>query len=488
MKKILLMGGTGAMGMYLTPLLLDKNYEVWITSRSQRDSYHQNLKYLIGNAKNTNWLFSEVENEKFDAIFDFMMYSNQEFEKVYQKLLSLTTQYFYFSSYRAYAHEDGILTEDTALKVDVLDKYPEYRVDRYGINKGFQENILRKSELKNWTIIRPAMTYGKNRIQWFAGDNFDVVRAVRGVLTALPRSMWNIENNIAYGRDVALMLERLIGKKRAFAQAFHTTTETMSWGQMADVYNQVFDMKIDLVSDEEYIESIDYQDGRIVDRFRRKKFLNEKILSVTGLSNDDFHDLKSGLTEAFQVSNIKNFQFNGNAAVYQAKFDALTGSLTDLAFIPETMRIQFESIRKNALFREKITMEQFRIRVINDYWSAKQFEEGVKLTRTSRPCDGPIMDNRWINFELDPTDYLKKGKIYTLSLKIDSDVATTFTPFVHHYGIGIQRFTPLQLKVGANQFDIEFVAATDNLTDFSLTATDFTIQTSFFIKEMQLKK
>ena len=83
---------------------------------------------------------------------------------------------------------------------------------------------------------------------------------------------------------------------------------------------------------------------------------------------------------------------------------------------------------------------------------------------------------------------LKKGKIYTLSLKIDSDVATTFTPFVHHYGIGIQRFTPLQLKVGANQFDIEFVAATDNLTDFSLTATDFTIQTSFFIKEMQLKK
>lgn len=46
----------------------------------------------------------------------------------------------------------------------------------------------------------------------------------------------------------------------------------MSWGQMADVYNQVFDMKIDLVSDEEYIESIDYQDGRIVDRFRRKNF------------------------------------------------------------------------------------------------------------------------------------------------------------------------------------------------------------------------
>lgn len=46
MKKILLIGGTGAMGIYLTPELLKKGYKVDVVSLDDMTSENSNLTYL----------------------------------------------------------------------------------------------------------------------------------------------------------------------------------------------------------------------------------------------------------------------------------------------------------------------------------------------------------------------------------------------------------------------------------------------------------
>ncbi|AGV72869.1 NAD-dependent epimerase/dehydratase family protein [Lactococcus cremoris] len=489
MKEILVMGGTGAMGMYLVPLLLQKEYKVWVTTRREYSSTDSNLVYLIGNAKDSEWLLKVIGGRKFDAVFDFMMYSNLEFEAAVSKLLCMTKQYFYFSSYRAYGDNSGELTEqNTDLKIDLVDINSNYKIDNYGLRKGHQEQLLWNSGKKNWTIIRPTMTYGKNRIQWFAGDNFDVMRAVRGVLTALPSSAYNSYTSFTYGKDVALMLEALIGNKKALGEDFHTSTEAITWGESIDIFYRVFGLQVLLVKDEEYLKSIDIDDGRIVDRFRNRNFSNHKILGVTGLSKNTFHTLEKGLSEVWRESDTSSYQISNIAAYHQAKFDALTHSLTDLKYIPQTTRIQFDSIRKNSLFKEKVKIGAFRLCVINDYWKVQQSIEGVKIFRTEKLSNGPVMDNRWLNFEIDNSANTKEGENYCLALIIESEIETEFTPFLHHWGVGVQLLGKQHLRIGLNQLEIYFKAVRDNFTDFSLTATDFTIQISFFIKEMQLKK
>ena len=54
--NILILGGTGAMGVPLTKLLLDDGNSVTVTSRSERPSDNANLKYIKGNSKDLSFI------------------------------------------------------------------------------------------------------------------------------------------------------------------------------------------------------------------------------------------------------------------------------------------------------------------------------------------------------------------------------------------------------------------------------------------------
>ena len=56
MKKIMLLGGSGALGSYLTPMLLDMGYRVHVVSLDELQSGNENLTYEKANAKDDAWL------------------------------------------------------------------------------------------------------------------------------------------------------------------------------------------------------------------------------------------------------------------------------------------------------------------------------------------------------------------------------------------------------------------------------------------------
>ena len=73
--KILLLGGTGALGSSIIPLLAKEyNNQIYVTSRRQLQSIG-NIHYLQGNAKDVRFINSILEHDKFDVIVDFMLYS-----------------------------------------------------------------------------------------------------------------------------------------------------------------------------------------------------------------------------------------------------------------------------------------------------------------------------------------------------------------------------------------------------------------------------
>ena len=72
--KILLLGGTGAMGSHLSEIINnDKGNDIVITSRKTRVS-KGNISYVVGNAHDKSFLDSLL-NKKWDVIVDFMVYN-----------------------------------------------------------------------------------------------------------------------------------------------------------------------------------------------------------------------------------------------------------------------------------------------------------------------------------------------------------------------------------------------------------------------------
>ena len=52
-KKVLILGATGAMGQYLTPMLAELGYDVDAVSLDDMTSEKPNLRYIKANAKDT---------------------------------------------------------------------------------------------------------------------------------------------------------------------------------------------------------------------------------------------------------------------------------------------------------------------------------------------------------------------------------------------------------------------------------------------------
>lgn len=107
--KVLIFGGTGAMGTPLVEFLANSGNNVFITSRKARQS-SGNIHYITGNAHDFEFVKKLVCEKRFDAIVDFMVYTTKEFKQRADMLLKATDHYLFLSSSRVYADSDSPIT------------------------------------------------------------------------------------------------------------------------------------------------------------------------------------------------------------------------------------------------------------------------------------------------------------------------------------------------------------------------------------------
>ena len=103
MKKILLLGATGTMGVFLVDIFKkNSNYKVYVTSRSLHSNTDK-IVYLLGNARDDSFMAELLEKNHYDAIVDFMNYGYQEFQDYHKRLLAACDHYIFLSSCRVFA-------------------------------------------------------------------------------------------------------------------------------------------------------------------------------------------------------------------------------------------------------------------------------------------------------------------------------------------------------------------------------------------------
>lgn len=285
--KILVIGGTGTMGRPLVELLSNE-HEVYVVCR-QKSKELRNVSYFYGNANESNFL-CKVLSSHYDCIIDFCWCTSKQFENKYHALLNATDQYVCLSSAAVVADGDIPLTEDAPRFIDVspptLNNNFEYHYEKARI-----EDILIKSQFRNWTIIRPHITYNSNHIIWgeFVDDQF-LLRAILGNKIIVPLDMLSCQSSMTYGGDVALMISKLIGNERGLGEIINVSNPNgMTWGYMLDVIQKVMQKRGYNIKTYEIDNSIPLQRAfpglssrYTYDRLINRVFSNEKFRRLTG--------------------------------------------------------------------------------------------------------------------------------------------------------------------------------------------------------------
>lgn len=324
-KRVLVLGGTGAMGRYLVPELLKLGHCVDVVSLDAMESDNPKLKYIQVNIKNREELERLLKNE-YDGIVDFMSYHTEEFKSVYRLFLDHTKHYIFLSSCRVFANDPPI-TERSKRLLDYSDDPVFLATDDYALYKAKEENILRESEYSNWTIVRPATTYSTGRFQLVTLEAETVIyRMHAGKTIVLPEAAMNCQATLSWGGDVGKMLALLLFNEKAYREDYNVATaEHHSWAEIAEIYNEICPFKYKTVSVDDYLGIItvgDYERYQLIyARMFERITDNTKVLEHTGMKQEKLMTLRDGLR--FEYERSKNFDWEKYAdATRNVRMDA----------------------------------------------------------------------------------------------------------------------------------------------------------------------
>lgn len=335
--KILVLGGTGAIGGFVVKILAEKGHNVYVTTRSKRKNTGINIKYLTGDAHDIAFI-KQILIERYDVIIDFMIYGPDEFQDHSEILLNSTNQYVFISSARVYADSrDEAITEDTPRLLDTPLDEKYLATNEYALAKAREENILLNGKYRNYTIVRPYITYSSQRIQLGIYEKeLWLQRALEGKAIVFSKAIAERQTTLTNGYDVSVRIAALIGNPKAVGEIFQiTTNEHITWRSVMELYLDVLEEylgKRPKVYLTQYSDPVTEQTNYYqvhCDRMYNRIFNSEKIhMAIEETS--DFIEIGEGLRTCLREFLSGDHKFTYRDWKIEAVFDRLCGERTSV--------------------------------------------------------------------------------------------------------------------------------------------------------------
>lgn len=309
MKKVLVLGATGAMGKYLVPELVNLNYDVTGVGLEGSAPWNVRAKYVQGNAFDKDFLQSLMK-EGFDGIVNFMEYGKEPFSAYYKLFLENTAHYIYLSTCRVYDDKEQPIKETSPRLWDSSEDEVLKASHDYCIYKAQDEDLLHASGYDNWTIVRPATTVSTMRLQLVTLEfKNSIGRALVGKKVVLPIQAKDKPATLSWGGDVAKMIARILFKEGAKREVYNVcSAEYRTWEEIAEYYRELVGLEAVWVDKEDYLKILS-PEGNINVRWQleyarlfRRITDNSKVLSLTGLKQEELISMHDGLK--LEIGNI----------------------------------------------------------------------------------------------------------------------------------------------------------------------------------------
>ena len=309
MKKVLVLGATGAMGRYVVPELVNLNYEVTAVALDEVAPWKCNATYIKGDAFDKEFVEGLLK-EGFDGVINFMDYGKPPFSDYYKLFLENTKHYIYLSTCRVYDDKEQPIKETSPRLWDSSEDEVLKASHDYCIYKAQDEDLLAVSEYNNWTVVRPATTFSTMRLQLVTLEFRNAVaRALMGKKVLLPTQAKDKPATLSWGGDVAKMIARILFKEEAMRETYNVcSAEHRTWEEIAEYYNKLIGLEAVWIDKEEYLKILS-PEGRINVRWQleyarlfRRITDNSKVLRLTGLKQEEMIPMYEGLR--LEIGNI----------------------------------------------------------------------------------------------------------------------------------------------------------------------------------------
>lgn len=238
MIKVLMLGGTGAIGQSILSVIGgNPDYSISITSRTDRKPDFCNVRYICGNANDLSFI-NQFEDNSFDVLIDFMNYRNENLIRNIGKLLSIANQYIFLSSARVYDNSQAIIDEKCPLLINTTDDAGLKSSGTYAVKKAYQEELVKQYGEDKVTIIRPYKTYSSDRLQLGEYEiKHWLLRLLKEKPIVINKNMLSKYTSLTDGIDVAKGIVGLINREEAFGETFQIVTdESMTWNDILILY------------------------------------------------------------------------------------------------------------------------------------------------------------------------------------------------------------------------------------------------------------
>lgn len=335
------------MGVPLVQMLADQGMEVHVTSRKPRNSTQENVRYLQGNAHDITFVDSILKNG-YDVLIDFMVYQPKEFEARVQKLLGAVRQYIFLSSCRVYAESFAPITEDTPRLLDVCRDEEYLKTEEYALAKAREENVLFACREKNWTIVRPSITYNEQRLQLGCDEIQNwLYRALKGKPIVFFECLADKKTAMTYGGDVAHAISLLAGNPAALGQTVQiASSETATWKEILNIYLEVLEGRgihphVHFLEDAETAADMLGKKWQLkYCRNYNREFDSAKIDAICGCKIQ-YKPIAEGLQEC-----LRAFLDNGVMPAARIKYEAYMDRLTNM----KASVSEFESWKSRVIY------------------------------------------------------------------------------------------------------------------------------------------
>ena len=206
--RILIMGGTRFIGVYLTQQLVEQGHKVVLFNRGNRPAPSlEGVGQIIGDRTDATQLKAKLSQENFDVIFDNNGRELTDTQPLAEIFQGRVQHFVYMSSAGVY------------LKSDQLPHVEGDPVDPKSRHKGKHETEAYLTQLGlPFTSIRPTYIYGPRNYNELESWFFD--RIVRDRPIPIPGNGLHI-TQFGHVKDLAIAMAKVLGNKQAIGQIYN---------------------------------------------------------------------------------------------------------------------------------------------------------------------------------------------------------------------------------------------------------------------------
>lgn len=205
--RILIMGGTRFIGVYLTKILVEQGHDVVLFNRGNKPASVEGIKQIKGDRTDSAQLKEKLSGEEFDAIFDNNGRELSDTQPLAEIFKGRVQHFIYMSSAGVYLKSDQMPHKEGDL-VDPKSRHKgKHETEAYLAGEGIP-----------FTAIRPTYIYGPRNYNDLEAWFFD--RIIQDRTIPIPGNGMDI-TQFGHVKDLAMAMSQVLGNQQAIGQVYN---------------------------------------------------------------------------------------------------------------------------------------------------------------------------------------------------------------------------------------------------------------------------